>query len=115
MNARALLTAVDHLDSNLAATQLGITISSLALGWIGEPALSHLIEPLLSTVAGSYAAAGSHAIAVSIAFIAITALHIALGELAPKSLARSAVRARRCGSCGRWRCSCSCCAQPSLA
>ena len=74
------------LDAYLAACQLGITISSLALGWIGEPALAHLIEPLLSGL-GSFAVAGSHAIAVAIAFTIITALHIVLGELAPKSLA----------------------------
>src|SRR3954470_17163634 len=48
MNAAALQRALDHLDANLAATQLGITISSLALGWIGEPALAHLVEPYLS-------------------------------------------------------------------
>lgn len=87
MNAIALQRAVDNLDANLAATQLGITISSLALGWLGEPALAHLIEPLLSGVLGSLATAGSHAIAVAIAFAIITTLHIVLGELAPKSLA----------------------------
>lgn len=87
MNAAALKSAVEHLDANLAATQLGITISSLALGWIGEPALAHLIEPLLSVLPGTAATVGSHAIAVAIAFIIITALHIVLGELAPKSLA----------------------------
>jgi magnesium and cobalt exporter, CNNM family len=87
MNAAALKWAVDHLDANLAATQLGITISSLALGWIGEPALAHLIEPMLSSLPGDLASASSHAIAVAIAFIIITALHIVLGELAPKSLA----------------------------
>ncbi|WP_454848498.1 hemolysin family protein [Rhizobium binxianense] len=87
MNASALQRAVDHLDSNLAATQLGITISSLALGWVGEPALAHLIEPLLEWLPGEWAATGSHAVAVVIAFIVITALHIVLGELAPKSLA----------------------------
>ncbi|MER9202917.1 hemolysin family protein [Mesorhizobium sp. M0933] len=86
-NANALKRAVDNLDANLAATQLGITISSLALGWIGEPALAHLIEPLLNALPGSLATAGSHAIAVAISFIIITALHIVLGELAPKSLA----------------------------
>ncbi|MBP0651599.1 DUF21 domain-containing protein, partial [Mycobacterium tuberculosis] len=73
--------------ANLAATQLGITISSLALGWVGEPALAHLIEPLLSILPAPLAATGSHAIAVGISFVIITALHIVLGELAPKSLA----------------------------
>jgi putative hemolysin len=86
-NATALQRAIDNLDANLAATQLGITISSLALGWIGEPALAHLIEPLLIGVLGSLAITGSHAIAVAISFVIITALHIILGELAPKSLA----------------------------
>jgi magnesium and cobalt exporter, CNNM family len=86
-NAKALQRAVDNLDTYLAATQLGITISSLALGWIGEPALARLIEPLLSGWLGSFATIGSHAIAVAIAFIIITALHIVFGELAPKSLA----------------------------
>jgi CBS domain containing-hemolysin-like protein len=86
-NATALQRAVDHLDANLAATQLGITISSLALGWIGEPALAHLIEPALSALPTEWVSFGSHAIAVAIAFIIITALHIVLGELAPKSLA----------------------------
>ncbi|MER9291564.1 hemolysin family protein [Mesorhizobium sp. M0510] len=86
-NAGLLQRALVNLDANLAATQLGITISSLALGWVGEPALAHLIEPLLLGVMGSLATAGSHTIAVAIAFIIITALHIVLGELAPKSLA----------------------------
>ncbi|SFI49054.1 Hemolysin, contains CBS domains [Bosea sp. OK403] len=86
-NASALKRAVDNLDANLAATQLGITISSLALGWIGEPALAHLIMPLLNALPGSLATATSHAIAVAISFIIITTLHIVLGELAPKSLA----------------------------
>jgi len=86
-NATALQRALDNLDGNLAATQLGITISSLALGWVGEPALSHLIEPLLSALPGAWASAASHTIAVAISFIIITALHIVLGELAPKSLA----------------------------
>lgn len=87
VNATALQRAVDNLDANLAATQLGITISSLALGWVGEPALAHLVEPLLDFLPGSWALAGSHAIAVTISFVIITALHIVLGELAPKSLA----------------------------
>lgn len=87
MNASALQRAVDNLDAYLAATQLGITISSLALGWIGEPALAHLIEPLFSALPPSLAIASSHAVAVAFAFVIITALHIVLGELTPKSLA----------------------------
>jgi len=86
-NAKALKRAIDNLDANLAATQLGITISSLALGWIGEPALATLIEPSLVSLLGSLAAAGAHAVAITIAFSIITILHIVLGELAPKSLA----------------------------
>jgi len=86
-NAAALQRAVDNLDANLAATQLGITISSLALGWIGEPALAHLIEPLFGGFTAPIAAASSHAVAIAISFIIITVLHIVLGELAPKSLA----------------------------
>lgn len=86
-NAAFLQRSLDNLDAHLAATQLGITISSLALGWIGEPALAHLIEPLLIMLPATVAAASSHAIAVAVAFVIITALHIVLGELAPKSLA----------------------------
>ena len=87
MNAKALEHALENLDSNLAATQLGITISSLALGWVGEPAIAHLIEGPLTRVAGSFAGISAHAIAVALSFGVITALHIVLGELAPKSLA----------------------------
>lgn len=86
-NAKALQRATAQLDAYLAACQLGITISSLGLGWIGEPALAHLIEPLLSGIFGQFALAGAHVVAVVIAFFIITALHIVLGELMPKSLA----------------------------
>jgi putative hemolysin len=87
VNARALQKAVEHLDYNLAACQLGITLSSLALGWIGEPALAHLIEPLLVLPFGTEAKIGAHATAIIVAFAIITILHIVLGELTPKSLA----------------------------
>jgi putative hemolysin len=86
-NARVLLRTVDRLDASLAATQLGITLSSLGLGWVGEPALAHLILPLLEGWAGRFSTLGADVIAVAIAFAIITALHIVLGELAPKSLA----------------------------
>ena len=87
VNAKALLWATDHLDAHLAATQLGITISSLALGWIGEPALARLIEPVMAWLPDTVSAAAAHTVAVVISFMVITSLHIVLGELAPKSLA----------------------------
>jgi CBS domain containing-hemolysin-like protein len=74
-----------HLDSYLSATQLGITLSSLALGWIGEPAFHHLIEPLFERFHVSPATATT--ISATVAFVIISILHIVLGELAPKSLA----------------------------
>jgi len=86
-NAQNLQATISHLDLTLAAIQLGVTISSLGLGWIGEPALAHLIEPLFSALPHDWVSAGSHAVSIAISFIIITALHIVLGELAPKSLA----------------------------
>src|SRR6266540_4477680 len=68
--------ALQRLDPYIAATQLGITMASLALGWIGEPALAHLIEPALGFLPPSLTAATAHTVAVTIAFIIITALHI---------------------------------------
>src|SRR5687767_11796609 len=69
-----------HLDSYLSATQLGITLASLALGWIGEPAFAHLIEPLFLNL-GTFAPAAAHSIAASISFAIISVMHIVLGEL----------------------------------
>ncbi len=86
-SARAAQEVVGHLDAYIAACQLGITMASLALGWIGEPAFAHLIEPPLEALVGQFAPAASHAVAVGTSFAIITALHIVIGELAPKGLA----------------------------
>lgn len=75
----------DNVNAYLSACQLGITLASLALGWLGEPAVSTLIHPLLSVFGLSDAAIS--AIAIALGFIIITALHIVVGELIPKSLA----------------------------
>jgi putative hemolysin len=80
--------AVDHLNNYIAGTQFGITLASLALGWVGEPALAHLLDPLLSTFLppeGAFITA--HGISILIAFSLITCLHMVLGEFAPKGLA----------------------------
>jgi CBS domain containing-hemolysin-like protein len=79
-------TVITHLDAYLSACQLGITIASLGLGWIGEPAVASLIEPALHA-AGVTNQTLIHTVAFTIAFIIISFLHIVLGELAPKSLA----------------------------
>ena len=86
--ARAALRLLSDPTSFISATQLGITIASLALGWIGEPTLQRLLEPLALKIA-SEGRAGSvaHVFAIIIAFAAITFLHIVLGELMPKMVA----------------------------
>lgn len=85
--ARALGDVLDDLDDYLAATQLGITIASLALGWVGEPAVAALIEPVL----GQVLPAGSiHAVAVVIGFSVVTFLHVVYGELAAKTVSIAA-------------------------
>jgi CBS domain containing-hemolysin-like protein len=86
-SARAAQEVVQHLDSYIAACQLGITMASLGLGWMGEPAVARLIEPSLRGLLGASAATAAHGITVATAFAVITALHIVIGELAPKGLA----------------------------
>jgi CBS domain containing-hemolysin-like protein len=80
------LQATDHLDAALSATQLGITLASLGLGWLGEPFVSHRIEPLLARL-GVTDTGTIQSVSFAIAFALITFFHIVLGELAPKSLA----------------------------
>ena len=85
VRARFAKKLTDNLDAYLSACQLGITLASLGLGWIGEPAVARMIEPLLAPLGLPEQAI--HTIAFFVAFSLITALHIVLGELVPKSLA----------------------------
>jgi putative hemolysin len=86
--ARAVKRATERLNVYVAGTQLGITIASLALGWVGEPALSGLLDPLFSAIVpAQWVAVSSHAVSAVIAFLVITILHMVLGEFAPKGLA----------------------------
>ncbi|HYU27216.1 MAG TPA: hemolysin family protein [Thermoanaerobaculia bacterium] len=75
-----------RLDSYLSATQLGVTLASLALGWVGEPAFAALLLPRLARL-GAFGPSVAHSIAAGIAFTLISALHIIFGELGPKYLA----------------------------
>lgn len=85
--AQWVARAIEDPDSVIAATQLGITLSSLGLGWIGEPALAHLLEPIVALVPEGARSGLSHTLSAGIAFAAITFLHVVVGELAPKSIA----------------------------
>ena len=87
LGARAALEAVDRIDDTIAATQVGITMTSLALGWVGEPALSHYLEPLFRFLPPGWGIFASHGVATIIAFGLITFLHVAVGEQAPKIIA----------------------------
>ena len=84
LRAKLLLELIDSLNAYISATQLGITMASLALGWIGEPVFAHLLEAPLK---GRVSDAVLDTIAFALAFTLITFLHIVLGELAPKTLA----------------------------
>jgi CBS domain containing-hemolysin-like protein len=85
--ARLARRAVQSLDRYISATQLGITLASLGLGWIGEPALASLIDGIFAWLPGPVGAIATHTVASIVAFIIITVLHIILGELVPKALA----------------------------
>jgi CBS domain containing-hemolysin-like protein len=81
--AKSAQHAVEHIDAYLSACQLGITISSLGLGAVGEPAFHHLLEPIF----GEEARIVGFGLASAVAFLIITVAHVVLGELAPKSAA----------------------------
>src|SRR5215831_15211251 len=86
-SARAVRRAVSSPDRYIAATQLGITMASLGLGWLAEPALAAIIEPWFAALPSYLAATTAHTIAVAIAFTIITAAEIIFGELVPKWIA----------------------------
>ncbi|GGE15876.1 membrane protein [Marinithermofilum abyssi] len=83
--AKIARKVVSDLDPYLSATQLGITLASLGLGWVGEPAIAHMLEPVFAYF--GIPEVMVHTISFIIAFVVITFLHIVLGEMAPKSLA----------------------------
>ncbi len=87
ITAKLAESIVANLDGYLAATQLGITLASLGLGWIGESIVSKIIISIMDFFGLEISPELAHQIALPIAFILITVLHIVFGELAPKSLA----------------------------
>ena len=98
--AKRLLPLINNLNAYISATQLGITLASLALGWIGEPAVAHLLEiPLRGRISDTLL----HTIAFTIAFSIMTFLHIVLGELRPKRSRSNALKKLHSRSPCRWR------------
>ena len=85
--ARSVRRAITAPDRYIAATQLGVTMASLGLGWIGEPAVAALIVPTLSRFPAYIAETTAHTSSIAIAFTVITAFHIVFGELVPKWIA----------------------------
>ncbi len=85
VGARTVLKLHQQLSRVVNGVQLGITVASLTLGWLGEPVLARLFEGWIGSV--PHALIYAHAIAVGVAFVMITSLHVILGELVPKSLA----------------------------
>jgi CBS domain containing-hemolysin-like protein len=85
--AKRAYSAITHLDHYISGTQLGITLASLGLGWVGESALSVIFLRIFGALPAPLDVIASHAVAATFAFALITFMHIVLGELAPKSLA----------------------------
>lgn len=85
--AKITLNILNNLDSYLSATQLGITLASLGLGWIGESVVSSIIVAILKYFGVEIDPETTHQIALPLAFLTITILHIVFGELAPKTVA----------------------------
>ena len=81
------IESIDHMDKSIAATQLGITIASIGLGWVGESTIVRLIEPVFHFLPETMRGVATHSLAVSIAFALVTLMHVIIGELMPKSIA----------------------------
>ncbi len=86
-NAKIAMEALKDLDKFIAAVQLGVTISSIGLGWVGEGTLARIIEPMFVFLPGISKTVATHTLSASIAFALITFFHVVIGELIPKSIA----------------------------
>ena len=85
--AKVVCHEIEHLDRYIAAVQLGITIASIGLGWVGEATLASVLEPLLEWLPYVEKTIAVHSVATGIAFALITFMHVVIGELMPKSIA----------------------------
>ena len=86
-NAKLAIDAIKNIDKYIAAVQLGITIASLGIGWVGESTLAKLLLPVFHFLPLKVEIIAAHSIAVTISFALITIMHVVIGELMPKSIA----------------------------
>lgn len=86
-SAKLAMEALKDLNKFIAAVQLGCTISSIGLGWVGEATLVRMVQPLFEFLPYKYQLVAAHSISVAIAFSLITIMHVVIGELLPKSIA----------------------------
>src|SRR3954463_4513766 len=98
--ATSVLAQLDHIDESLSACQLGITMASIGIGFLGEPAVAKLIEPAFGSLSHGVAVG----ISVGIAYALVTALHVTIGEQAPKlyAISRPETSARFLAAPLRW-------------
>src|SRR5205823_6062084 len=86
--ARTVLRVLNSMKILISATQLGITLASLALGYLGEETIASMLKPVFAgLLSNTAAAAAAHTIAIAVAYLLLTYFHIVLGELVPKTLA----------------------------
>ncbi len=90
VGARAVAAALEHLNRTIAATQLGVTLSSLGLGWVAESVLAQSVEELFTDLPSPWHFITLHSVAAATAFLLVTFFHVVLGELLPKTLALQA-------------------------
>jgi CBS domain containing-hemolysin-like protein len=88
--ATVIEKALGKLNGTIASVQLGVTLASIGLGWVGEPALADLVQPMFGELPRTWGVIATHSLAVTLAFILITFMHVVFGELVPKNVALQA-------------------------
>jgi CBS domain containing-hemolysin-like protein len=84
--AQMVMRVLEKLTAYISATQLGVTLASLALGWVGEETMAEILGPLFQRVLGSFSAVAAHTASIVLAYVLITYMHVVLGELVPKAI-----------------------------
>ena len=84
--AQTVMRILEKLTAYISATQLGVTLASLALGWVGEDTMAQILGPVFHRLLGSFSAVAAHTAAIVLAYILITYMHVVLGELVPKAI-----------------------------